>query len=213
MALARHVPTEALIVRPRRSDPDPHAGSFCQRTRREFLWESGAGFGALGLAGLFGNDPAFGGEQGANAPRSPGIKFVNPMAPKPPMYPGKAKAVIFLFMYGGPSQVDTFDEKPELARLDGKTIPVKTFGRGGHKNQGRVVGPKFEFKNYGQCGKRVSNPSSASSTNALPKALTLPRLPPGTTIQSGVSQRSASRTRSMIAFCPSRRKGLMLLTR
>jgi hypothetical protein len=85
------------------------------------------------------------------------VKFSNPMAPKPPMFPAKAKAVIFLFMYGGPSQVDTFDEKPELARLDGKTIKVKTFGRGGHKNEGRVVGPKFGFKNYGQCGKRVSD--------------------------------------------------------
>ena len=75
----------------------------------------------------------------------------------------KAKAVIFLFMYGGPSQVDTFDEKPELAKLDGKTITVKTFGRGGHKNEGRVVGPKFAFKNYGQCGKRVSTSSRTSA--------------------------------------------------
>jgi hypothetical protein len=126
------------------------ANQFCRRTRREFLWESGCGFGALGLTGLFGNDPAFAGEQRK-------LKFINPMAPKKPMFPGKAKAVIFLFMYGGPSQVDTFDEKPELAKLDGKTITVKTFGRGGHKNQGRVVGPKFAFKNYGKCGKRVSD--------------------------------------------------------
>ncbi|MBA4065368.1 MAG: DUF1501 domain-containing protein [Isosphaera sp.] len=133
----------------------PHpADQFCRRTRRELLWEAGAGFGALGLTGLFAHDPAF-----AAAPEAPkgATTFVNPMAPKKPMFPAKAKAVIFLFMYGGPSQVDTFDEKPELARLDGKTIPVKTFGRGGHKNQGRVVGPKFAFKNYGQCGKRVSD--------------------------------------------------------
>jgi hypothetical protein len=126
---------------------------FCRRTRREFLWETGAGFGALGLAGLFHNDPLL----AAGADGKAKLKFTNPMAPKPPMFPAKAKAVIFLFMYGGPSQVDTFDEKPELARLDGKTIKVKTFGRGGHKNEGRVVGPKFAFKNYGQCGKRVSD--------------------------------------------------------
>src|SRR5262249_45172707 len=126
---------------------------FCRRTRREFLWESGAGFGALGLTGLFGDSLA----QGADEPRKRVTKFVNPMAPKKPMMPAKAKAVIFLFMYGGPSQVDTFDEKPELARLDGKSIKVKTFGRGGHKNEGRVVGPKFEFANYGKCGKRVSS--------------------------------------------------------
>lgn len=125
---------------------------FCRRTRREVLWETGAGFGALGLTGLFHNDPL-----AANEIQKGPVKVTNPMAPKRPMHPAKAKAVIFLFMYGGPSQVDTFDEKPELAKLDGKTIPVKTFGRGGHKNTGRVVGPKFAFKNYGTCGKRVSD--------------------------------------------------------
>ncbi len=60
-------------------------------------------------------------------------------------------------MYGGPSHVDTFDYKPKLYPLDGKTIPVKTFGRGGTKNEGRVVGPKWKFKQYGQCGKWVSD--------------------------------------------------------
>src|SRR5204863_3583143 len=84
-------------------------------------------------------------------------KFVNPMAPKPPMTPAKAKAVIFIFCYGGPSHVETFDYKPALYPLDGKTIPIKTFGRGGHKNEGRVVGPKWKFKPYGKCGKLVSD--------------------------------------------------------
>jgi hypothetical protein len=84
-------------------------------------------------------------------------KFGNPLAPKKAPLPAKAKSVIFLFMYGGPSQVDTFDYKPKLYELDGKTITVKTFGRGGHKNQGRVVGPKWKFKQYGQCGKWVSD--------------------------------------------------------
>ena len=60
-------------------------------------------------------------------------------------------------MYGGPSHVDTFDYKPKLYELDGKTIPVKTFGRGGKKNEGRVVGPKWKFQQYGQCGKWVSD--------------------------------------------------------
>src|SRR5436853_5946732 len=81
----------------------------------------------------------------------------NPLAPRPPHFAPKAKNVIFLFMYGGPSQVDTFDYKPKLYELDGKTIEVKTFGRGGKKNQGRVVGPKWKFRQYGQCGKWVSD--------------------------------------------------------
>jgi hypothetical protein len=124
---------------------------FCRRTRREFLWESGAGFGAVALSGLLG-DGFFAKARAADTP-----KFVNPMAPRPPHFAPKAKSVIFIFCYGGPSHVETFDYKPALYPLDGKTIPVKTFGRGGHKNEGRVVGPKWEFKPYGQCGKRVSD--------------------------------------------------------
>jgi len=132
----------------------PAANQFCRRTRREFLWEAGCGFGALGLAGLLHNDPLL--ARAADGAKTP-TKFVNPLAPKKPMFPAKAKAVIFLFMYGGPSHVDTFDYKPELARLDGKTVKVKTFGRAGHKNEGRIVGPKFAFKQYGRCGKWVSD--------------------------------------------------------
>ncbi len=126
-------------------------GGFCRRTRREFLWEAGAGFTGLALAGLLGVDAAR--AAGANAARKP----VNPLAPRLPHRPAKARSVIFLFMYGGPSQVDTFDYKPELYRLDGKTIPVKTFGRGGKKNEGRVVGPKWGFRPYGQSGKQISD--------------------------------------------------------
>jgi hypothetical protein len=84
-------------------------------------------------------------------------EWMSPMKPKAPHFLPKAKNVIFLFMYGGPSHVDTFDYKPDLYPLDGKTIDVKTFGRGGHKNQGRVVGPKWGFKQYGQSGKYVSD--------------------------------------------------------
>src|SRR5436190_23395697 len=123
--------------------------NFCRRTRREFLWETGAGFTGLALVDLLSRDGFFT-SPAAAAP-------ANPLAPKQPHFPAKAKSVIFLFMYGGPSQVDTFDYKPELYKLDGKMIPVSTFGRGGRKNEGRVVGPKWKFKQYGQCGKWVSD--------------------------------------------------------
>jgi hypothetical protein len=60
-------------------------------------------------------------------------------------------------MYGGPSQIDTFDYKPGMYGMDGKTIEVKTFGRGGHRNQGRIVEPRWKFRQYGECGKWVSD--------------------------------------------------------
>ncbi len=135
------------------SNIDPN-GHFCRRTRREFLWEAGAGFTGLALTGLLTLDRFFGRDaQAAVVPAN----FVNPLQAKPAHFAPKAKSVIFLFMYGGPSHVDTFDHKPELYRLDGQTIPVKTFGRSGKRNVGRVVGPKWKGKQYGQCGKWVSD--------------------------------------------------------
>ena len=127
---------------------------FCGRTRREFLWQTGGGFGAVALADLLGRDGFF--SQPANAAESKGA-FGNPLAPKQPHFSPKAKSIIHLFMYGGPSHVDTFDYKPKLFALDGKTIPVKTKGRGGEKSVGRVVGPKWKFKQYGKSGQWISD--------------------------------------------------------
>jgi hypothetical protein len=122
-----------------------HRPNFCGRTRREFLWETGCGFGAAALASLLGADAAH------------AETFANPLAAKPAPRPAKARSVIFLFMYGGPSHIDTFDYKPLMVGMDGKTIDVKTFGRGGHKNQGRIIEPRWKFKQYGECGKWVSD--------------------------------------------------------
>src|SRR4051812_6164578 len=119
--------------------------NFCHRTRREFLWEAGAGFTGVALAGLLGDDFF---SRAAASERA---------TSRAPHFAPKAKSVIFLFMYGGPSHVDTFDYKPTLYNLDGQTITVRTHGRGGHRNQGRVVGPKWRFRQYGQCGKRISD--------------------------------------------------------
>lgn len=136
---------------PERDRPAPE---FCGRTRREFLWDAGAGFASVALSGLLGADWI--GRQAFAADGRTPFEAVNPLASKAPMVAPRARSVIFLFMYGGPSQVDTFDYKPELYGLDGKTIQVKTFGRGGHKNEGRIVGPKWKFRPYGESGKFVS---------------------------------------------------------
>jgi len=129
-------------------------GNFCGRTRREFLWQAGGGFTALPLLSMLSND-GFLANQATAADGA--TQYVNPLAPKQPHFQPKAKNVIFLFMYGGPSQIDTFDYKPKMYGMDGKTVDVKTFGRGGKKNGGRIVEPRWKFKQYGECGKWVSD--------------------------------------------------------
>ena len=124
-----------------------HRPDYCRRTRREFLHTLGGGFGAAALTSLLARDGfAFGEDAPAASALAPGLH-----------HEPKAKSVIFLFMYGGPSHMDTFDHKPALTGRDGQTVEVKTFGRGGKKNEGRIVEPRWDFKPYGRCGKMVSD--------------------------------------------------------
>lgn len=123
--------------------------NFCGRTRREFLWQSGAGFGSLALTSMLEEDGFFSNSVSAAEQKQGHVRK--------PHFPPKATSVIFLFMYGGPSHIDTFDYKPNMIGMDGKTVDVDTFGRGGHKKGGRVVEPRWKFKQYGQCGKWVSD--------------------------------------------------------
>ncbi len=122
--------------------------NFCGRTRREFLWQTGCGFGGVALSSFLSADGFFQQAMGSQTP-TPNAYL--------PEGAAKAKSVIFLFMYGGPSHIDTFDYKPNMVGMDNKTIAVKTFGRGGHRNEGRIVEPRWKFKQYGECGKWVSD--------------------------------------------------------
>jgi hypothetical protein len=126
---------------------------FCGRTRRQFLWQMGAGFMGTALATML-EDGFFAKQAVAADGQTP---FTNPLAPKKPPFPAKAKSVIFLYMYGGPSHIDTFDYKPTMKGRDNQTVNVATFGRGGHKSVGRIVEPRWDFKQYGQSGKWVSD--------------------------------------------------------
>ncbi|NBV23167.1 MAG: DUF1501 domain-containing protein [Proteobacteria bacterium] len=83
--------------------------------RRDWLRHAGGGLGGLALASLLSRD---GWLQAAESPA-----LVNPQAPRPPHFPARAKAVIYLFMHGGPSHVDTFDPKPALNKYDGQPPP------------------------------------------------------------------------------------------
>src|SRR5581483_9909109 len=112
-------------------------------TRRQFLQRAGGGFGMLALASLLA-------EQGLLADESsPGADA--PGSPRQPHFDARAKRVIFLFMSGGPSHLDTFDPKPELQRLHGQKLPA-SFGsvktrRGVDKNL--LLGTKRKFAKHG----------------------------------------------------------------
>ncbi len=79
-----------------------------------------------------------------------------PLSPKAPMFPAKAKSVIFLYMDGGPSQVDTFDPKPRLTAENGKPFGMKMEATQ-FNNNGATLGSPWEFKQYGQSGTPVSD--------------------------------------------------------
>ena len=112
--------------------------------RREFLRSSLCGFGGLALASLLAEERA---------------KGANPLAPKPPHRQAKANSVIFLFMAGGPSHLETFDPKPLLNQLNGQTQPAE-FGEAKYQfvdKQSKLLGTKRSFRKYGEAGIDVSD--------------------------------------------------------
>lgn len=109
---------------------------------------SSAGFGSLALAGLLAEAQ---GAPVANAPGSPG----DPLTPRAPHFAARAKRVIFLFMHGGPSQVDTFDYKPLLERDHGKPLPFAK-PRVVSSETGNLLKSPWRFKQHGQSGAWVS---------------------------------------------------------
>src|SRR2546423_14739355 len=90
-------------------------------SRRWFLKECGLGLGKIALASLL-TEAFASSTRGATVPASEALR------PRMPHYPGKAKHVIYLFMAGAPSQLDLFDPKPELTRLEGKPLPPSVIG-------------------------------------------------------------------------------------
>src|SRR5260370_34977109 len=112
-------------------------------TRRELLLRSS--MGAVALTALLG--------QTGDIHAAPLQAKLNPMAPKQPPMPAKAKRILHLFMNGGPSHVDTFDPKPSLAKYGGKPIPItlKT-----ERRTGAAFPSPFAFKKFGQSGIEVS---------------------------------------------------------
>jgi hypothetical protein len=128
-------------------------------SRRDLLAKAGCGFGMLGLAGLMQDEGQL--ETSAAAADSLGNRALQPMAPQPTHFPARAKSVIWIFINGGPSHVDTWDYKPALEKWDGKSIrefdPEFKNTTGFFKNQvGALMKSPFRFTPRGECGKMVS---------------------------------------------------------
>jgi hypothetical protein len=126
---------------------------LCHQTRRHFFKECGLGLGKIALASLLADKSLARGQSPAT----------NPLAPRQPHFAPRAKSVIFLFMAGGPSQLELFDYKPELNRLHGQLIP-ESFTHGRRfafmdtyfRDPPRLLGTKRRFARHGRSGAWVS---------------------------------------------------------
>ncbi len=121
-------------------------------TRRHFFSRCGVGVGSIALSSLMRRD----------ARAAPESSIRNPLAPQPPHFPAKTKSIIYLFMAGGPSQLEMWDYKPKLAELNGKPIPQsyiegKRFAFMNSSHRTNLLGSKRTFKQYGENGTWLSD--------------------------------------------------------
>ena len=119
-----------------------------QITRRWFFKDCGVGLATASLAALLANDRA-----------SAATSAANPLAARQPQFAPKAKHVIYLFMAGAPSHLELFDNKPELAKWDGKLPPaelIKNYRAAFINPNSTLLGPKFKFAKHGDCGAELS---------------------------------------------------------
>ena len=117
---------------------------LCTGSRRQFLWQMGAGFAGLALTAMLDGDGFF-----TRNARAAEVDF-NPLLPRPPHFRAKAKSCIFLFMYGGPSQMDMFDYKPELQKRDGQSVKMEIRRR--DLQPSKLLASKRTFNQCGRSG-------------------------------------------------------------
>src|SRR5438128_502500 len=138
----------------RRTDMDPRklnlqsfinpAPKPAMLSRRAMLRDAACGFGYLGLGSLLAEAASL-----AGAPE-------DPLTPKAPHFPARAKRVIFLFMHGGPSHIDTFDPKPRLTRDHGKPLPFKRPLTFAENSVGNLLKSPWELRKYGSSELEIS---------------------------------------------------------
>ena len=133
--------------------------NFPISSRRDFLCRLGGGFGTVALGTALADDAS-----GEVFKQNTLIDPLNPLASRQPHFPARAKNIIFLFAYGGPGSMDTFDYKPELLRLDGQPMPesIKNAPRPGHGGgvlrhcADKLMAGPWKWKQYGQSGTWIS---------------------------------------------------------
>ena len=128
--------------------PDPEQA--IRLKRRHFLADCGVGLGKVALAGLL---------TGVWSSSGRAASTGHPLAPKRPYFPAKAKRVIHLFMAGAPSQLELFDHKPELTKLEGKPLPPSVYGDQRYafiRPDAAVLGPRYKFTRHGESGAELS---------------------------------------------------------
>ncbi len=131
-----------------------------ETTRRHFFANSGVSLGSLGLASLLSDKNLFAApETTASLALSDAARGTNPMAPRGGHFPAKAKQVIYLFMAGGPSQLELFSPKPKLVEMDGQVIP-ESFVAGKRfafiKKDAKLLGSRRKFRPWGESGAVIS---------------------------------------------------------
>jgi hypothetical protein len=133
---------------------DPRQHQLLLQTRRHFFRQCGLGVGKIALASLLCEGRLLAGDKAA---------FVNPLAPQQPHFPARVKNVIYLFMAGGPSQLELFDYKPRLQALNGQPIPDSylkgkrfAFMDSFTKQVPKLLGTRRKFAQHGRCGAYVS---------------------------------------------------------
>ena len=127
----------------------------CGQTRREFLWETGGGFAGLALLDLLSADGFFPESKKPSSQNKNRNKYF--LASRTPHFPTRAKHVVFLFMNGAPSQIDTFDYKPALSRFDGTAYQGDlTVGSNG-RPIGYLMQTPFSFRSQGESGLKISS--------------------------------------------------------
>ena len=132
-------------------NPPRNLNPFQHSSRRHFLAANAMGLGSVALAWLLNEDRLLG------EPSQPDLKRPTfDLKPKPPQFKPRAKAMISLFMQGGPSHLDLFDPKPELEKYDGKKFPGDIKYDNAAQASSTVLASPWKFKKYGQCGTEIS---------------------------------------------------------